>query len=211
MVFVLDKSGSMQQREAGVSRLDVTKQATIGALDLLHPENRVGVVVFDSDAQVLVPLQPVTERETLHRSLDRLTPGGGTSIYPALVLALEQLRQADTMVRHIVLMTDGLSQPGDFEGILARIRDAGITVSTVAVGRGAAVARLESAAGWGDRTFHATEEWQRLPSILAQQALVQSDAPTAEGTSAPRWRDGESPCAHGLAEPLPPPHGFTLT
>lgn len=211
MVFVLDKSGSMQQREAGVSRLEITKQATIGALDLLHPENRVGVVVFDSDAQVLVPLQPVTERETLHRSLDRLTPGGGTSIYPALVLALEQLRQADTMVRHIVLMTDGLSQPGDFEGILARIRDAGITVSTVAVGRGADVARLERIARLGDGTFHVTEDWQLLPSILAQEALLQSDAPIEEGTFVPRWSDGDSPFAHGLPEPLPPLHGFTLT
>src|SRR5690606_31835828 len=46
MVFVLDRSGSMQQKVGEANRLDVAKTATIAATELLNPQSRVGIIAF---------------------------------------------------------------------------------------------------------------------------------------------------------------------
>src|SRR5262249_56126960 len=76
------------------------------------------------------------------QALATLEPGGGTAIYPGLVEALHQLQGVDAIAKHIVVMSDGLTQPGDFPGILKAISDQGISVSTVAIGDGADPVRL---------------------------------------------------------------------
>ena len=148
LLFVLDRSGSMQQRVEGISRLDIAKRATVEAADLLHSESLLGVVVFDSEATTLLPLQGV-ERSGLERALEPLQPGGGTSLYPALVAAFEEMREVDAAARHIVVMTDGLSQPGAFDGLLDLMTRADITLSTVAIGQGADTRLLQNIARRG--------------------------------------------------------------
>lgn len=212
IAFVLDRSGSMQQAVGEVSRLDMAKRATLGAVELLDKESLVSVVVFDSEAEAFVPLQAAGDLEGLEEQLEPLQPGGGTSLHPGLVLAYEQLSRVDKeMTRHIVVMTDGLSQPGDFEGILENITEAGITLSTAAIGHGADVRLLENLARWGGGAAHVTEDFQALPSILAQEALLLSDEPVQEKTFVPTWGDRKAPFLHGLPETMPPLHGHVMT
>lgn len=212
IAFVLDRSGSMQQAAGEVNRLDIAKRATLGAVELLDEESLVSVIAFDSEAQALIPLQLAGDVEQLEAQLEPLQPGGGTSIYPGLVLAHEQLSQADEeMTRHIVVMTDGLSQPGDFEEILAEITEDGITLSTAAIGRGADVRLLENLARLGGGAAHATEDFQALPSILAQEALLLSDEPVQQETFTPLWGDRDAPFLAGLPASLPPLHGHVMT
>src|SRR5690606_10969257 len=136
-LFVLDKSGSMNQLENGVPRLTIAKEATLTGVELLSDESVAGSVVFDSEARVLVPMKPGSAPGSFARGLETLTAGGGTSIYPGLATAYEELEPLDAMAAHIVLMTDGLSSPGDFDEIIGRIAEKGITMSTVAIGAGA--------------------------------------------------------------------------
>jgi uncharacterized protein YegL len=211
LAFVLDRSGSMQRNEGGATRLDIAKQATLSAIRLLHEDSLISIVVFDSEAKVLLPLRRAKDSAAVTQALAELEPGGGTAIYPGLVEALHQLEGIDAMAKHIVVMSDGLSQPGDFPGILKAISEQGISVSTVAIGEGADGTRLEEIARIGKGAFHATQDFKALPSILSQEALLLSGKPVEERSTAPVWTERTAEFFSGLPDSLPPIHGYVLT
>src|SRR5690606_11978035 len=124
------------------TRLGIAKQATLSAIELLGEGSQVSVVVFDSEAQVPVPLQPAANRDAIVLAMDTVDAGGGTAIVPGLIEGLRQLWGVEAPARHIVLMTDGLSTPGDVDEIMDAIVRQGITVSSVAIGSGADVTEL---------------------------------------------------------------------
>jgi len=211
LVFVLDRSGSMQRNEGGATRLDIAKQATVSAIRLLHPESLIAIVVFDSEAKVLLPLRPAKDSAAVTQALQELEPGGGTAIYPGLVEALRQFDGVDAMAKHIVVMSDGLTQPGDFPGILKAISERGISVSTVAIGDGADPVRLEDIARIGKGAFHATQDFKALPSILSQEALLLSGKPVEERSATPSWAARNAEFFAGMPDRMPPLTGYVLT
>jgi uncharacterized membrane protein len=211
LVFVLDRSGSMQRNEGGATRLEIAKQATVSAIRLLHPESLIAIVVFDSEAKVLLPLRPAKDAAAVTQALRELEPGGGTAIYPGLVEALQQFDGVDAMAKHIVVMSDGLTQPGDFPGILKAISERGISVSTVAIGEGADPVRLEEIARIGKGAFHATQDFKALPSILSQEALLLSGKPVEERSATPSWVTRQAEFFAGLPDQMPPLTGYVLT
>jgi Mg-chelatase subunit ChlD len=211
LAFVLDRSGSMQRDEGGATRLDIAKQATLSAIRLLHEDSLISIVVFDSEAKVLLPLRRAKDATAVTQALAGLEPGGGTAIHPGLVEALRQLEGVDAMAKHIVVMSDGLSQPGDFPGILKAISEQGISVSTVAIGEGADGTRLEEIARVGKGAFHATQDFKALPSILSQEALLLSGKPVEEREALPVWSDRSAEFFAGLPGAMPPIHGYVLT
>jgi uncharacterized protein YegL len=211
LAFVLDRSGSMQRNEGGATRLDIAKQATLSAIGLLHEESLISIVAFDSEAKVLLPLRRAKDSAAVTQALAELEPGGGTAIYPGLVEALRQLEGVDAMAKHIIVMSDGLSQPGDFPGILKAISQQGISVSTVAIGEGADGARLEEIARIGKGAFHSTQDFKALPSILSQEALLLSGKPVEERSVVPAWVQRNAEFFAGLPETMPPIHGYVLT
>lgn len=211
MVFVLDRSGSMQLPVGDKTRLDVAKTATLAAVKLLNKQSKVGVIVFDAEPTVVYPLQTLENPEAVGAALATLDPGGGTSIYPGLAAAYDMLKGVDSPARHIVVMTDGLTQPGNFRRLLADIRSAGITVSTVSIGKGAERDLVAEIARLGSGTFHATDDFAALPSILSQEAMLLSGSPIEEHEAQPLWASREEPFLRGLPATMPPIHGFVLT
>ncbi len=211
VAFVLDRSGSMRQAVGEVERLDIAREATINAVELLHEESLVSVIAFDSEAHPVITMQPAGDSSTIQEQLRALEPGGGTAIFPGMQMAFEQLSQVDPeLTRHIVVMTDGLSQPGEFEELIGEIREAGITVSTAAIGRGADVQLIENLARWGGGAAHITEDFEALPSILAQEALLLSDEPVQSERFSPSWGERDSAFLRGLGGDLPDLLGHVL-
>lgn len=212
LVFVLDRSGSMQQPVSPTTtRLDIAKQATLAAVRLLNRNSQVGIVVFDSDPNIVLPLQRIADPTVAATALANVDPGGGTSIYPGLSAALDMLRGVDTPARHIIVMTDGLSQPADFPGLLADIRAEGITVSSVSIGKGAERTLIERIALLGGGAFHATDDFAALPSILSQEAMLLSGSPIEQGVTQPLWAARDEPFLRGLPAQMPVITGFVLT
>ncbi|NMA99751.1 MAG: VWA domain-containing protein, partial [Phyllobacteriaceae bacterium] len=108
MVFVLDRSGSMQQSVGTASRLDVAKIATVSATELLNPQSQVGIIVFDAEARRLLPLTRIEGNPgAVERALTGFDPGGGTDILPGLADAMDMLSGVDAAAKHVVVMTDG--------------------------------------------------------------------------------------------------------
>ncbi len=210
MVYVLDRSGSMQGRVEDATRLDIAKEATLGAIELLHEDSQVGVIVFDTEPHVIVPLHDRKDEAAIAAALAPLVPGGGTELYPALALAIEELRDVNSEARHIVVMSDGLLEPADFAGLLAEATAAGITVSAVAVGS-AADQRLEAVARLGGGAFHATRDFKALPSILSQEALMLAGDPVEQGVRDVFWVDRDPALFAGLPEVMPPIQNYVPT
>src|SRR5690606_10515291 len=69
MLFVLDRSGSMQQVVDGVSRLDIAKEATLAANELLGEGSEIAIVVFDEEARVLLPFTDSSARGEIAAAL----------------------------------------------------------------------------------------------------------------------------------------------
>lgn len=203
LVFVIDRSGSMQQESGDVTRLDVALRSTVEAVGLLDEASEVGVVAFDSEAMVVRPLGLIGEGVPVEEALAELRPGGGTDLSPALALALEQFDNvAPTLQRHAVVMSDGLSRPGPIRELVDRFVARGITVSTVAIGQGADARMLAEVAAAGRGVAHVAADARALPSILAQETLFLSEELTDTEAVAPvvasrpewlPWDGGELP------------------
>jgi hypothetical protein len=211
MVFVLDRSGSMQQPVGEGNRLDVAKSATVAATQLLNPQSQVGIIAFDAEARTLLPLTRLADApDAVETALEGFDPGGGTAIYPGLVEAYEMMAGLDAPAKHLVVMTDGLSQPGDFPGIVGQLRAEGITVSAVAIGQGADTNVARTIAELGGGSAHITSDFAALPSILSQEAMLLA-SPIEEGTTQPVWQDRSASFLSALPDRLPPLAGFVGT
>lgn len=71
LALVLDRSGSMRGQKLGYA-----KEAAIYAVHNLLPEDRVAVVAYDDEVQVLVPSTPAAERTAIAARIQSLRPGG---------------------------------------------------------------------------------------------------------------------------------------
>lgn len=165
LLIVLDRSYSMKGR-----KLDLAKAATLGALDLLDENHRFGVITFDAQPDMTVPLAPVRGKRRAEDLISRFTASGQTNIYPALQTAYRVLAdQKDVRSRHVILLSDGDTQPADFQRLVKRMADNGITVTTVAIGAEADKALLENISKWGNGRFYFTESAERVPKIFIEE------------------------------------------
>lgn len=167
MVLVLDKSGSMN----GL-KLDLAKEAARAALDLLDARDQIGVMAFDDQTQWLSELRSASDRTYIRDRISTLRPGGGTSMGPAMRAALAALDSTDTRLKHVILLTDGMSKPDDFFGLAQAMSAAGITVSTVGIGEGADQPLLEQIASWGEGRSYFTVDPSAVPRIFARETVT---------------------------------------
>ncbi len=211
MVFVLDRSGSMNAPVGDVTRLDIAKQATVTAVSLLNPEARVSVIVFDSQATLIVPLTDRRDEALVGERLGALVEGGGTNMYPGLAAAVAELQGVDAATKHIVAMTDGITNAADFPPLIEAAVEAGITISAVGIGAGADDRRLTQIAEMGGGTYHATGDFRALPAILSQEALMLANSPFEEEIAPVAWADRDADYLAGLPDELPPVYAYVRT
>ncbi len=129
LVLLLDRSGSMKG-----ARLDAAKTAALAAVYALDPTDQVAIVTFDTDADVVVPLQSAGNQKPIAQQIAKIESGGGTAFVPALSAALAELGNSKAASKHVLLFTDGESPSEGVSELIAKLRAANVTVSTIAVG-----------------------------------------------------------------------------
>jgi uncharacterized membrane protein len=170
MVLVIDKSGSM-----GGDKIEMAKEAAKSAVELLGPSDKIGVIAFDGETfWVTSDIQPCTDKSSVLDHISTIEAGGGTTMYPAMVEAHDALRKAAAKLKHVIILTDGISAPGDFEGISQTMAGDRITVSTVGVGDGADQPLLESIAKIGGGRNYMVEDPNSIPQIFAKETVAAS-------------------------------------
>jgi Ca-activated chloride channel homolog len=169
MVLVIDKSGSMSG-----DKIEMAKSAARSAAELLGNRDQLAVLAFDGDTYVISELQSAANKGRINDEIGRIEAGGGTVMYPAMEKAFETLQGAVAKIKHVILLTDGISSPGDFEGLAATMAQARITVSTVAVGSDSDNGLLEIIAKTGQGRYYLTEDPASIPQIFAKETVTAS-------------------------------------
>jgi Mg-chelatase subunit ChlD len=211
MVLVLDRSGSMSAAHnfAGVQKIELAKEAAYQAAVQLNPQDYIGVITFDYQAGWVVQLQPATDVNSLAAHIRTITAGGGTNIYAGLSPAVDALVNNKAKRKHIVLLTDGISEGGDYESLLAKMAANAITLSTVAVGTDADTNFLQWLAAGGKGQFYYTEDGGSLAQIFAHETHFAARAYIIEHEFTPE-RTSPSPVLEGLGG-LPALRGYVGT
>jgi Mg-chelatase subunit ChlD len=120
LALVIDKSGSM----AGV-KMDLTREAASATVDFLSDRDSVGVIAFDSEAYPVVNITKVEDKQSILRQIESIQALGGTNMYPGLRTALQWLQASDAQIKHIIVLSDGRSEDGDFRGSRAQFATQG--------------------------------------------------------------------------------------
>jgi Ca-activated chloride channel family protein len=169
MMLVIDKSGSM-----GGEKMELAKDAAKSAIELLGSNDKIGVIAFEGEPFLVSELHPCTDKGFVIDRVSSIEAGGGTVMYPAMEEAFEALQRVQAKLKHVIILTDGISAPGDFEGLTSQMAQARITVSTVGVGEGADQALLEEIARVGNGRYYFTDDPVSIPQIFAKETVAAS-------------------------------------
>ncbi|MBI5959186.1 MAG: VWA domain-containing protein [Chloroflexi bacterium] len=176
MLFVIDRSGSMEVAGgSGVSNLELAKEAVARSFDLLNDNDRTGVLSFDVSAYYVIDIQEVGDtvhRQQLRATIGTLRPGGGTNIYQGIRSADEVLSTDPSDLKHIILLTDGGSDPSGIAAAVGRMyQNYGITTSVIAVGQDYA-RWLQDVAVAGNGQFHLVYDVSTIPAIFTAETML---------------------------------------
>lgn len=211
LVLVIDKSGSMGDAEDKTSKMALAREGAIAAVTLLTERDFTGVVGFDSAAKWVAPFGKNDQIKKTVAQIGTMREGGGTNMYPGLLLALNALARNDAPVKHIIALTDGRTEPGDFNSLAARARKEKVTLSTVAVGADADFQFLANLAAKGGGRSYVASSATMLPRIFTRDTVVASRAAFEEKPFRAEVAATHSVLRGVSLSSAPPLEGYDLT
>lgn len=185
LVIVLDRSGSMHGAE-----LEGAKAAIAGLLRRLAPQDAFGLVVFDSQADVVIPVRLMKNHDlpTLETLISRIDSGGSTDLSAGYVLGLRELkrvmRSTGLASGTLLLVSDGHANAGNtdpvqMKSVAAKANAAGIVTSTLGLGVGYDEILLDALARGGNGTHAfspdidaAMQEIQQVVTELLDKSVM---------------------------------------
>jgi Ca-activated chloride channel family protein len=116
LALVLDTSGSTR------FRLEEIQDAAIAFVNQLRPDDRVLIVSFDEEVRVLA--EATNNRNVLRDAIRRTRTGGGTKLYDAVDLVINQRLNREQGRKAVILFTDGVDTASTRASYQSNIRDA---------------------------------------------------------------------------------------
>lgn len=201
--YYYDRSGERREPEGETHRdkIEVAKDALVALTEQLRPEDRLGVVLYSSEAHVAKPLRKVeaTDMDAIRRHVrEDLVASGGTNTEAGIDRATELLGEyadADPTEREnrTILLTDAQPNVGDtsaggLRGTLEANAERNLYTSVVGIGldfNTELVDRITSIRGANYSGVHSAEEFRRrlgerfeyLVSPLVFDLSLELDAP----------------------------------
>jgi len=212
-VFVLDNSGSMRRPVLGSrqTQQQLANDAAALAINSLDRSDLVGVVTFNSEADVLVAMGQNRDSKRTVEVVRDIRSGGGTDIAEGLERAIDLFQGVDVKVKQCILLTDGKSMREDeLPGLVAKLVALGVKVNTIAVGDDADTTTLaEMARQGGGAYFHAMNP-KNLPRIFLKAVRVVRSPLIREGLFSPQLLPSGSAMVAGVRD-IPDLGGLVLT
>lgn len=184
LVFLVDVSGSMHRRE-GLPMVQGTLKLLV---DQLRPQDRVSLVTYAGDSQVVLDSTPGSDKAKIRAAIDQLTAGGSTAGESGIQLAYQQASKhlIEGGINRILLATDGDFNVGisDFESLkqlAADKRKTGVSLTTLGFGVDNYNERLmEQLADAGNGNYAYIDNLREARKVLVDQlastlATVASD------------------------------------
>lgn len=175
---VLDRSGSMHGAKIARAR-----EAAEYCVEQLLPADRLSLVIFDDEVEVLIPSNPVEEKAGLKRLIAGVGARGSTALHEAWVRGGMQVSEHldTTAVNRVLLITDGLANVGETntDEIVSQAKglfERGVSTSTVGIGEDFNEDLLiPMARAGGGNAWHVAEaaDMQRIFSVELEGLLAQ--------------------------------------
>lgn len=185
-LLVLDASTSMRAiTPRGRTQLEAAAEAAasfLSAMRLAPDGDHAAVLQFNATGRAFTPLTP--DREALAHALASLDSQPGSRIDLGLARAWELVRQAGPSTerrRVLVLLSDGLingATPAELQLQADRLREAGVVIWSVGLGRDQDPALLAAVSGARERYLEATEaeDLAQIYASLAERLTCPRDA-----------------------------------
>ena len=183
LALVVDRSGSM-----GGEPLAYAKESARTAVMALRDGDRVAVVAYDDQVDLVVPSTPVTDdRHAIVRAIESIGVGGTTALHAGWVEGCTQVLTAPVAsgLGRVVLLSDGqanagITDPAAIAADVGQMVADGVNTSTIGLGHhfNEQLMRHLADAGGGSYTF--VESPDQLPGLFATELA---------GLSALRGRD----------------------
>jgi len=209
LILVTDKSGSMSSGDFGISKLELAKEAAIRATEVLDQDDMIGVIAFDDAYKWVVESQKLDNLQDIQDAIGTIRSGGGTQILPPLEAAYESILDLDAGLKHIILLTDGQAEKDGYEPLIDNLREKGITLSTVAVGRSADTLLMKALAYGGRGRYYETDEFTDIPKIFAKEVFLAGKKYFTNRTFTPKLT-GSSDILKGI-DAVPKLDGYVTT
>jgi len=184
VALIIDKSSSMEGRKIELARLSAS-----GVVDHLRTSDTIGVLIFDNSFEWAVPMRRATGKGEIKRMISGITPDGGTQIAPALSEAYRKVSASNATAKHIVLLTDGISEEGDSLELSHEALLHQITISTVGLGQDVNRSYLEKVAAESGGKSYFLNEPQGLEQILLKDVEEYSGKTAIEKQLRPLIRE----------------------
>jgi Ca-activated chloride channel family protein len=211
LLFVLDKSGSMGAGPEGSTKLDLAKAAAMAAADIMNPTDQVGILGFDAAWDWVLPFRQVGKGEWISERLAGLQSDGGTDLYKAMVEAYRVIATKQAAIKHVLVLSDGLTDKADFYTLVTKMARDGITVSTVSVGSDADVQLMADIAKNGKGRGYVALDPQTVPQIFTTETLLISRDLLIEKSLVPSIVASVGPLKGIAQSSLPSLRGYVLT
>jgi Ca-activated chloride channel family protein len=177
IAFALDRSGSMH----GPDKIDLVKDAVIAATHHLTDDDRVALVVFDHEVDVLHELTPATSpaRNRVARVLADIDARGSTDLAGGWLTACQELASGGrsngaVRLQRSLVLTDGLANQGITDPAklithATELRRRGIDTTTIGVGRHFDEMLLSGMAEAGGGAFEYISDTARLRGFFEKE------------------------------------------
>ena len=123
LTFVIDVSGSMGME----NRLGLVKRALRLLVEQLRPNDKIGIVVYGTNARVVLPHTSAVNSNHILKAIDALSPEGVTNVEDGIHKGYELASKnaEKDCINRVILCSDGVANEGvtDPDMLLKEIRD----------------------------------------------------------------------------------------
>lgn len=179
LVLVIDRSSSM----SGIKMVQA-RAAGVAAIRALRQDARVGVVAFSGAADRVMAPVGMEQREDAAAFVQGIQASGGTDIGAGLRAANSIMSSDPRYIRHVIVLSDGVSAPEPAIDAARMLAGRGITVTAITLGPRNAL--MEEIARIGRGRYHVTNNAGSLPSLFVREAQYRQPPANRRGAVRPR-------------------------
>jgi Mg-chelatase subunit ChlD len=171
LLLIVDQSTSM----TGL-KIQLVKEAAMRAVEILQPNDQVGVLGFNHEQHWSVPFSVLGAEISVRQALDGISamnPSGGTDMLNPLSQGIAAMEARPQGQQHIILLSDGVSaegKPEDFQRLVEGARANNITISSIAIGVDADTQLMARIADWGQGRFRLAVRPADLPRMIVAES-----------------------------------------
>ena len=171
LALVIDRSGSM----AG-SKLSYARKAARFLVGQLSERDRLAIVTFDNEAEVVMPSQSVRDPQLFLAAINRIRSGSRTALFDGWRHGALQVAQHldGAALNRVLLLSDGQANQGLIDGeaiaeAVAGLSQRGVSTSAFGLGRDFDEDLMGAIATGGEGTLAHLESPEQLEDLYAYE------------------------------------------